>query len=524
MSRMIGARKSRNALFGSLQKSATLSVDGFQTLRSIAQDLYQSFDTPISLSCEILLRYGELDQLVKKSVSPHNYNDPFKFRDDYQAVGFLKKTPLEISGVDRLSAAKQKFYEAEEACRLTNARLRQFVATPERVSSEIRQILSSASRKIHRLLGEFCSSEWLSSCRFGPGVFTHTLARGLTSVYDKLQVAPSVSNDFWELGSMLVMSSPSWSRSVTELEHEGFHPFVSKSDLCLVPGNRVAFVPKTAIIDRGIAIEPLLNIYAQLGVGRMIRNRLGRFTPVDLNDQTANQQAARIGSLDGSLATIDLSSASDTVATELVRFLLPEDWYHVLDLIRSKVGFLDEKWLRYEKFSSMGNGATFELESLIFWALSSSVVSFLGEDPSRVRVYGDDIIVPSTCFSLLADVLEFCGFSLNGAKSFHDGYFRESCGKDYFAGYEVRPFFQKEVPESLEKLFRLCNGIRRLGSRRNNHYGCDARLFPAWSSALRAIPRSVAKCVRVPAHAGDSDGWKALDPAGTALGNRGGPG
>jgi hypothetical protein len=250
-----------------------------------------------------------------------------------------------------------------------------------------------------------------------------------------------------------------------------------------------------------------MNIYAQLGLGSVMRRKLKR-VGIDLDDQTPNQRAAKVGSITDSLATIDLSSASDTVAKELVRLLLPQGWFDVLDLTRSKIGFYEGKWLRYEKFSSMGNGYTFELETLIFWGLMTAVCTELDIDTS-VLVYGDDIVVPVAAYSLAEEVLTWCGFTLNKQKSFWQGPFRESCGKDYFNGVEVRPFFQKEVPNEVETLFRLANGIRQVASRRNNRDGCDRRLFAPWQRVVRALPRPIAQNCRVPAHAGDSDGLKS---------------
>jgi len=470
--------------------------------------LYVSLNTPISLSCEILLRYGEREQLARKAVDPSHYRFSSRFADDYQAVSFLKKTPVEIDGVDPEAASRIKFDEAEEACRGTNNRIRNFISAPSRVSGPIRRVISTAIGKIDKVLGPAVDPrEWIHACRFGPGAFNHPGVKGLTSLYDKLQIRPSVSPDMAGLGARLVMSSPQWARSITDSEIAGFWPIIKEEDLECVPGNRVAFVPKTAVTHRAIAIEPLVNIYAQLGLGTMMRRRLRR-VGVDLNDQTPNQRAALKGSRDDSLATIDLSSASDTVAKELVRLLLPEGWFSVLDMCRSKVGWYQDKWLRYEKFSSMGNGYTFELESLIFWSLCVGVCSELDIECESVLVYGDDIVVPVAAYDLLEEVLTFCGFSLNKAKSFKSGPFRESCGKDYYNGADVRPFFVKEVPNEIQHLFRLANGLRLLAHRRNSHYGCDLRLHSAWRTIVRAIPRSVSQHLRVPAHAGDSDGLK----------------
>jgi len=474
----------------------------------VAVDLYESLDTPVSLSCEILLRYGEVKQLVTKTVNPRDYSLPSRFRDDCQAVSFLKKAPLEIEGVDPLMTAKEKFFASEVSCAQTNARFRSLCAdTLKGVRPPVKAAILAAAEEVQRVLGSGVDSgEWLKACRFGPGAFNHTDARGLTSLYDKLQVAPSVSKDMAEIGALLVMSQPHWARSVTNTEVVGFWPIIKVEDMDLVPGNRIAFVPKTAVTHRTIAIEPLVNVYAQLGLGRLMRRKLRLKCGLDLDDQIPNQEMARRGSIDGSLATIDLSSASDTVAREVVRFLLPHEWFERLDLVRSKVGYLDGEWLRYEKFSSMGNGCTFELETLIFWSLSIACVRSLGLDVENVRVYGDDIIVPSSAYDFLVEVLSFCGFTTNGSKSFREGPFRESCGKDFYDGLEVRPFFQKENLNEVQTLFRLANGLRRASHRRTQLDGCDLALRAPWVSVVKALPRLITQNLRVPAHAGDSDG------------------
>lgn len=502
--------KRKNALVGSLSATLRDFRGSPELLKSVASDLFEALNTPVSLSCEILLRYGHLEQLVKKTVDPIDYECAYKYRDDYQVVSFLRKTPFKIEGIDPEANAKEKFFASEEQCRLTNKRFRGLMGTSKfEAPSEIKAILLMAVSECQRILGSSVNyREWLHACRFGPGAFNHTDVRGLTSLYDKLQVRPSVSHDMKGIGALLVMSQPHWARSITDSEAPGFWPIVTEKDLDLVPGNRIAFVPKTAVTHRTIAIEPLLNVYAQLGLGKVMRRKLLSKAGLDLSKQEPNQELARKGSIDGSLATIDLSSASDTVARELVRFLLPGNWFEILNKTRCKVGHLDRKWLRYEKFSSMGNGYTFELETLIFLSLALSCTRYLNTSTDEVRVYGDDIIVPVGVYNLLVSVLEFCGFSVNTAKSFAHGCFRESCGKDWFDGHDVRPYFNKSTDNEIQHLFRLANGIRGLAYRRNNLIGCDRRLLKPWNTILRAIPRSVVKHLRVPAHAGDSDGIK----------------
>jgi len=126
---------------------------------------------------------------------------------------------------------------------------------------------------------------------------------------------------------------------------------------------------------------------------------------------------------------------------------------------------VDGKWRRLEKFSSMGNGYTFELETLIFAGLMSVLLRELGRSGrlgEDVFVFGDDIIIPDDCYGAAIAMLEFCGFSANTEKSFHGPIgFRESCGGDFFEGADVRPFYIKDVINDPWELIPDCNGVRR---------------------------------------------------------------
>jgi hypothetical protein len=142
------------------------------------------------------------------------------------------------------------------------------------------------------------------------------------------------------------------------------------------------------------------------------------------------------------LATLDLKSASDLIAYEVVRELLPSGWFFMLASARSPTFTIENRTFPLGKFSSMGNGFTFELESLIFYSVSLAVKEHLGS-VFTVSAYGDDLVIPTECTLLTTTLLEKLGFEVNTSKSYSQGPFRESCGKDYFNGVNVRPYFQK---------------------------------------------------------------------------------
>jgi hypothetical protein len=109
----------------------------------------------------------------------------------------------------------------------------------------------------------------------------------------------------------------------------------------------------------------------------------------------------------------------------------------------------------------MGNGYTFELETLIFYGLCLAVCDLLRVKDHRISVYGDDIIVPTEMVPKLLEILTYSGFTPNTKKTHVTGPFRESCGKHYFSGYDVSPFYVKRPVSTLSDLFLLHNQIYR---------------------------------------------------------------
>lgn len=278
---------------------------------------------------------------------------------------------------------------------------------------------------------------------------------GATTSKSRLESHPALKY----LGEADVTSAASWWFDLLSVESPLWLSFQDQLEIRVVRGNELFTVPKSTDIDRCAAKEPDLNMYLQKGVGNYIRRRLKRFG-IDLNDQSINQRLAREGSITGRLATIDLSSASDSISTSVVAEFLPLLWFGFLSDLRSPETNIDGEWHQNHMFSSMGNGFTFELESLLFWAVSSSVRDLSG-CRGVVSVYGDDLIVESEIFSNLSWVLEFLGFSVNLSKSFATGFFRESCGGHYYDGYDISPFYVRKPLRRVRDAINLANQIRK---------------------------------------------------------------
>jgi len=181
-----------------------------------------------------------------------------------------------------------------------------------------------------------------------------------------------------------------------------------------------------------------------------------------------------------------------------VKFLLPPTWFQVLDDLRSKATLFRGRYRLLEKFSSMGNGFTFELETLIFLCLVAAVAGRNSIGKS-VFAFGDDLILPTEFSRDVISLLAFCGFTVNLEKSCVGGPFRESCGGDFFKGEAVRPFFLKESPNEPQQLISMANGLLAAC---NGDFVRESFVYRAWRTVLEGLPLQI-RCLRGPKDLGD---------------------
>lgn len=491
--------------------------------------LCEGVNTPRSLACWLMAKHGEWNAYLQLSPPDPLSKD---FRVDYLVTECMRKNPRIQTGINTREVAWNLFQEHEVKCRETNERLSNFKKNAITAPPLVAEVIFYTQSIIAGILGPLDSSKLAFAekhFRFGPG------STSSVSGKDVLLSKKMVSKSFDTTPRLATF----WSSILSG--------WIPPSQRKLRGYSKVVFVPKDATKDRTIAIEPHLNIYVQLGLGALIRRQLERSGLVT-NDQNHNRRLAKLAILKG-WATVDLTGASDCVSSELVSLLLPSDWVDLLACARTD--FSEDPYTKaifpLEKFSSMGNGFTWELETLIFYAMARATNRVLGVSDPVASAYGDDIIINAESVALLSSVLTFTGFALNRKKTFWRGVFYESCGADFHCGMDVRPFFFKgDYHDFHSAIVRMANAVRRHAHRLGNRTFCDNRLLPAWLYLTRQS--RVASLTGISEGYGDDglirnwdeatprrardqwDGWRGLtlstrpkdsrrtDPAGALLG------
>lgn len=515
-------------------------------LASVVDSFLVDLDSPRSLTVKVLIDHGEWDQIANLRADPAHYLNADAYYRAAAATELLRKCQDIDTTVDRMEAAVQGWWQSERDCCRTNVKLAPFLYNgPFEDPRDLiwHDFLAEVRGWITGVLGKLPDTLDL---KFGPGATFSDKGRHST-VCHKMSSRPSVTRDCKPIAEH-VLKGTAWERARIAAINEWPSGVPYDGYVDIVDGNRFTTALKNALTHRGISIEASENICCQLPVGGEMRDRLRR-VGIDLEEgQAVHRQIACEASKTGHYATLDLSSASDTVCRNLVQLLLPEDWHALLASLRSyrtyfsgkelyalikcihphdepeewlassyirryhagEAGDLGEdaygRWFYLEKFSSMGNGFTFELETLIFLGLAVVTAKKLGvraEPGVDIYVYGDDIIVPVEVAVPLTKVLRWCGFTLNERKSFITGPFRESCGGDYFNGHDVRPYYMKEFPNDAASWISMANGIRRVASA-DNRSGFDRLpLKRSWFRALGNIPSHIRR-LRGPIQLGDS--------------------
>lgn len=287
--------------------------------------------------------------------------------------------------------------------------------------------------------------------------------------------------------------------------------------------SRLYAVPKTQSGPRLIAAEPTAHQWIQGGIQRWLEERVQRSVlrhSIDFGRQDLSKDLALRGSSHGRLATIDLSSASDRLTTRLVEYVFQSNrsLLDALHACRTRVCEVSEgELILLRKFSTQGSACTFPVQTIVFSILSAWACAQVDEHKdlsldgifNLVRVFGDDIIIPSNVYPVLVPLLEELCLKVNESKSFVHGLFRESCGMDAYAGVDVTPAYYRQVygpaPTSLKSVVECSNNFYMKGW---------------WHTAdylLKTVPAE--ERVKLPTVAPDSGAFGVISYSGSDLGH-----
>lgn len=273
--------------------------------------------------------------------------------------------------------------------------------------------------------------------------------------------------------------------------------------------SRVIAVPKTQKAPRLIAAEPTAHQWIQQLVWSQLESRL-KDSPIaasiHFRDQTYNQDLARKGSLDGTYATVDLSSASDRLSCWTVERASRCNPTLLDSLHACRTRWVvyekrnEEHYLMLKKFAPMGSACTFPVQTIVYTCVAiAALLTQQGRDPTtssieycsrQISVFGDDIVIPSGAVGDLVDLLSVLGLRVNADKTYSRGKFRESCGAEWWDGNDVSVPYLLNVPAK-SKLTTLSSHI----GVRNNFYKrgfwATARWLESWIRNQDKIPTAL---------------------------------
>lgn len=391
----------------------------------------------------------------------HEYHDQtLQLALSIQRKEFLKKYCSASYNSDELeSIAFKKFLETNDRMREVNAELLVSLPAPDRLiqssTSFMDKVHLRARAIVHGVLGRMDEEEWYLACRHSSGS-SIGVPFSDTSVERKFTFPISTTSEVIPLLKEYFLFDHQMLNSVRELNKDN----ILAEKLLIVKGSRATTVEKTDESRRMICVEPTANMFFQQGLMHMIYDRMAHFGLDVRSLPIEHVNRAYLSSITSSEATIDWSSASDSVSMGLVRWILPSDWLQVVNMTRSPSTKINGIWVDLEMFATMGNALTFALETLVFWSYGHAFRITLKpgnslfpewEDLKSISVFGDDCIVPTDLALGYMNLMSKLGFRPNMDKTCLDrNGFRESCGGDFFHGRDIRPYHLRS-PRSKSK-------------------------------------------------------------------------
>jgi hypothetical protein len=294
------------------------------------------------------------------------------------------------------------------------------------------ELTSKLNQIVYDWLVDFEPSLELPRPKFGPGATAEygripALSKAMKLVYDEQRVRHICELFYCDVDDMMVGTPGEASYT-----------------------NRIIFVPKNALKHRIISAEPTWLTWLQQAIKNPLFDYVEKHPAMFtwFSDQSKSRECAQLGSLDGSYATIDFSSASDSITVPLVR-----EVYANLPLKELLLGtrsttaeMPDDSLVSLTKFAPMGSATCFATMDIIFLSiceLSVREVSGRKGRPGDYVVYGDDVAIRTEYTDTFLHLCDRLHLKINKDKSYADPkgtrLYRESCGIECLDGVDITP-------------------------------------------------------------------------------------
>lgn len=320
----------------------------------------------------------------------------------------------------------------------------------------------------HQVLKAFKAPKDSESCFFTSGAVAES---GVRTLAEKISV-------FWQEHPQYGgVPSPAYAWSGTS-----YDPSLS----CCA---RVHVVPKNYKTGRTIAMISTSKQFHLSGIRIRLEDAIGLFnrrhgTVIHIGDQESNQALAKTLKW----ATIDFSSASDSISRAVAKELLPASVYSAVDPYLDQQMSVKGRVYPCHIFALSGTSVTWVLESVIFWSLAKActekIQPFFPDKLLEPHVYGDDTLIDPRVLGLFYEVTGMFGMRFNRSKSFSEGGYRESCGAEYYFGYDTQSIYfprggidlntaGTKLPEAIESLIALQHRLLENGFRDAAEYAAS---------------------------------------------------
>lgn len=238
---------------------------------------------------------------------------------------------------------------------------------------------------------------------------------------------------------------------------------------------KVCAVPKSYKTPRIIAKEPTWRNYIATGLRIRIIQDLQKFVPdlwkqFDVETQENNRDVAWTSSFNQKYATVDITSASDSIPAGLGCTLFK--LFEKVAWLRASYMEVNGDLMPNNIFLTSGHPLTFLCETIFFYAVAIVATKytklFYDKRNKFVEpfVFGDDTAIDCRALELFITILDSFGVTVNVEKSFTaPSDYRESCGVEYYKGYPMhgvkwpRTTFdwtcQEKYPEYVASLITL---------------------------------------------------------------------